>query len=67
MTRRDQCFFIGKRACLLPPEEAVHAWRALSESVYAMGEMDMPKFKHLLLAIRNATIKARARERQRTS
>lgn len=65
--RRDICYAIGHRASLLPAEEARVAWRVLAIELEAMGTLDMPKFKHLLRAIRHATIKARQEVRERES
>jgi transcriptional regulator GlxA family with amidase domain len=56
MTRRDMCYFIGKRAGLLSTRDAAVAWRNLARVVEGFGEKDVPKFIDLLMAIRRATI-----------
>jgi len=57
MTRRDLCHLIGKRAALLPPNQAALAWQSLAEHLRdELGMMPLPKFKHLLRAVRTATI-----------
>lgn len=58
-TRRDMCYFVGKRGQMLRPERAAVAWRILSRRVEAMGEMDIPKFIDLLAAIRSAAVASR--------
>lgn len=58
MTRRDKCHLIARRAAKLSSPQAVIAWMSLAQSLDEFGEMDMPKFKHLLRAIRVATINA---------
>lgn len=58
MTRRDQCYFVGKRAYRLHPIQAAYAWYYISGQLEAMGEMDIPKFRHLLQMIRRANILA---------
>lgn len=58
MTRRDKCHLIAKRANKLNPEQSAIAWNSLILSLYDLGETEMPKFKHLLRAIRVATINA---------
>jgi len=63
LTRRDRCYVFGRRAAKLTPPQAVEAWYALSEKVEAMGEMDVPKFNDLLIAMRVATVRGK-RERQ---
>ena len=59
LTRRDRCDLIGRRASLLTPPQAAQAWFRLAEKVELMGEMDVPKFNDLLIAIRVATILAK--------
>jgi hypothetical protein len=59
MTRRDMCYFIGKRAGKLNPAQAAKAWEIMARRVEGMGEMDVPKFLNLLVAIRSATIAAK--------
>lgn len=57
MTRRDKCFLIGKRAAMLTPEQSAVAWQSLADQLRdEVGEMVLPKFKHLAEAIRKATI-----------
>jgi hypothetical protein len=60
MPRRDMCYFVGRRASMLPPNDAARAWMMLARSVEGMAELDVPKFLGLLAAIRAATIAARA-------
>jgi hypothetical protein len=57
MTRRDQCYFVGRRASFLAQAQAA-MWAALAHRVEAMAEMDIPKFRDLINAIRSATIMA---------
>jgi hypothetical protein len=59
MTRRDQCYLVGRRASFLVGAQAATAWSALAQRLEAMSEMDIPKFRDLLTAIRTATIVAR--------
>jgi hypothetical protein len=61
MTRRTRCYLIAKRARLLVPQERERAWTALTERLEELGgfEGPIPKFKHLIGAIRSATIQAR--------
>ena len=40
----------------LTPDQAAAAWAELARRVEALGEVDLPKFKHLVEAIRKATI-----------
>jgi hypothetical protein len=56
-TRRDQCWYVSRRAELLTPNESCRAWKALAETLADMGDdTPIPKFKALLRAIRTATI-----------
>jgi hypothetical protein len=59
LPRRDLCHLAGKRALKLESHETDAAWRALATELERMGDMDLPKFKHLYAAIRKATIQAR--------
>ena len=59
MTRRDRIHLVGKRAALLQRREAASAWRYLAVELELLGEYEMPKWKHLVRAIRRATINAR--------
>lgn len=59
MTRRDRCYFIGRRAVRLDRESAADAWKALGAMLEEMGNADVPKFNQLLWAIRYATIRGR--------
>lgn len=56
MTRRDTCYAVGRRMAKLAPDEAAAAWQRLATSLVEMFDMDIPKYKDLLAAIRNATI-----------
>lgn len=58
MTRRDACYFVGRRAGKLHPVRAAIAWEALARRLEALGDQDIPKFKDLLTAIRQSTIVA---------
>lgn len=53
------CFSVGRRAAFLDPEKAAAAWKILAEHLEAMGEMDVPKFRDLVKAIRDANIAAK--------
>ncbi len=66
LTRRDRCYLFGRRAVRLTPPQAAEAWYALAEKVVEMGEMDVPKFNDLLIAVRVATVRAITRERERS-
>ena len=63
MTRRDQCYFIGRRAKTCNDEQAAYAWINLAFRLEAMGENDIPKFRDLIHAIRLATIAAKQENR----
>lgn len=62
LPRRDLLDVIGRRMARLTPDQAVVAWAELARRVEALGEMDLPKFKHLVQAIRSATIAGRQRK-----
>jgi len=66
MTRRDRCELVGRRAGLLNDGQAATAWKLLALQLESMGDMDIPKFRDLLKAIRGATIAAHQNERRRT-
>jgi predicted nucleic acid-binding protein len=51
LTRRDRCFAIGRAAQRLTPEQAAEAWNRLGRKLEEMGELDVPKFNDLLIAI----------------
>lgn len=57
MTRRDRCHLIGLRASRLTKAQAAAAWNELARSLEEMDLLDIPKFKHLIRAIRLATIR----------
>lgn len=59
MTRRDTCHLVGKRAQTLQPNQASAAWYHLAELIEGMGDLDIPKFRHLLHAVRITTIHAK--------
>jgi hypothetical protein len=59
MTRRDKCQLVGKRASQLRTRQAAESWWHLASQLEGMWQLDMPKFKHLIVAIRRATIKGR--------
>ncbi len=60
MTRRDKCYFVGRRALTLTPEQAAWAWYELAVALeHDFSEMDIPKFRHLLRTIRQCTICAK--------
>ena len=56
MTRRDQCYLVGRRALTLNPDEAALAWKALASQLEEMGKRDMPKYADLIRAVRASTI-----------
>lgn len=59
MTRRDQCHVVGKRANRLNSIQAAYAWYFVAAFLEDnAAELDIPKFKHLLYAIRRATTSA---------
>lgn len=59
MTRRDKCFTVGSRALRLNGVQVHVAWQTLAMELQAMGDMDVPKFKHLLKAVQRGYIKGR--------
>lgn len=59
LTRRDRCYLFGRRAFKLNPNQAQFAWWHLAELIERMGELDVPKFNDLLVAVRVATVRAR--------
>lgn len=60
MTRRDQCYFVGKRAATLTLPQAAWAWHELAIGLENdLSQMDIPKFRHLLHRIRQITICAK--------
>lgn len=59
MTRRDRCYFMGRRGKTLSEQHMANAWGLLCQSLVELGDRDMPKFDDVLLAIRAATIRAR--------
>ena len=56
MTRRDQCYVVGRRAQTLNATEAALAWKALGIQIEDLGKKDMPKYFDLIRAVRAATI-----------
>lgn len=58
-TRRDRCYLIGRRAQRLSPAQAADAWFRLARKLEAMGDLDVPKFNDLLVALHDAAILAR--------
>jgi hypothetical protein len=62
LPRRDLVHLTGKRAMLLSDQQATIAWFNLASRLEDMDRMDMPKFKHLLAAVRSSTIAVRSHE-----
>ena len=62
LPRRDLLDVIGRRMARLTPDQTAVAWAELARRVEALGEVDLPKFKHLVQAIRKATIAGRQRK-----
>jgi hypothetical protein len=59
MTRRDQCLVVGRRASKIENiAVAANAWSRLADKLIAMGDMDVPKFRQLLYAIRRSHLDA---------
>jgi hypothetical protein len=59
MTRRDMCLLVGRRAGKIQQMEvAACAWAALARRLELMGDLDVPKFRQLLCAIRDSNIYA---------
>lgn len=56
MTRRDMCYFIGRRMKTLSVDQSALAWHALAQKLEHLADMDVPKFRHLLRSVRLATI-----------
>lgn len=56
MTRRDRCYFVGKRASTLRLRQAALAWYYLAAALEGFGEKDLPKYRDVIGAIRKATI-----------
>lgn len=59
MTRRDRCYLVGKRAARLSRNQSVVAWHILAMYLDRCADMDIPKFRDLLRAIRIGTIEGR--------
>lgn len=59
LPRRDRVYLAGARARLLSDATAAAAWLDLAGRLEDLGQMDVPKFRDLLRAIRQATITAR--------
>lgn len=57
--RRDQCWFLGRRMNRLNPFQAAIAWFALARRLEELGEMDVPKYMHLMTSLRAIQLKAR--------
>lgn len=57
--RRDLCFLRGKRAARLTYAQSATAWATLASELCSLGDIDLPKFKHLAEAIKKATIAGR--------
>lgn len=57
--RRDQCLAVGRRASLLDREQSARAWICLAGLVQGMGDMDVPKFRDMIGAVRTSTIAAK--------
>lgn len=65
LTRRDACYFYGRRGNTLNSEEAAAAWWFLSGYLSELGEADIPdipKFADMLIGYRQATIEAKSRK-----
>lgn len=54
--RRDRIYFVGLRAGKLELTQAAAAWYYLAGRLEGMGDMDVPKYRDLVHAIRSATI-----------
>lgn len=54
--RRDRIYFVGLRAGKLSARQAATAWFSLARQLEEMGEMDLPKYRNVIDAIRSATI-----------
>ena len=58
--RRDMCWFIGRRKNRLSAGQAAFAWFHLADGLVALGDVDLPKFRHLICNIRAAQLSARS-------
>lgn len=56
--RRDRVYLAGCRAGRLTDAQSAAAWRSLSAQLQELGELDIPKFRDVIAAIRSATITA---------
>lgn len=65
LSRRDQCYLAGKRGSLLTKTEAARAWFILAEQIEGYGDIDVPKFRDVITAIRSATIRSKYHERSK--
>lgn len=66
-TRRDRCYFIGRRAATLSRAQAAEAWAFLATQLEGMADVDIPKFNDLLKTVRVATIQAKQTTNDRPS
>lgn len=58
------CHLIGKRAQCVTPQEAAAAWFKLAERLEEMSELDIPKFRDLIISIRVSHIYAKSAVRK---
>jgi hypothetical protein len=56
VSRRDRIYFVGLRAGKLNQIQAAHAWADLAKRLENLGDVDIPKYRDVLHAIRSATI-----------
>lgn len=50
------CFSVGVRASMLTPNQSFKAWQVLAKQIESFGNMDIPKYRDLIKAVRTATI-----------
>lgn len=59
IARRDLVEMVGRRAQRLTPAQAAEAWYFLADKLERLGEMDIPKFLDVLVAVRVSTIRGK--------
>lgn len=59
LRRRDECYLVGLRASKIRGAAAAVAWHLMADHLMALDTKDVPKYKDVLNAVRQATIKVR--------
>jgi hypothetical protein len=63
MTRRDKCHKVATRAAALTARQRSRAWKHLVGDLFDLGEIDIPRFRHLLESIYRSTIRVEIESR----